>query len=313
MNRFKNILFVADGSKGEEAALRKVFELAELNGAKVTLISALEEHSNRYYLWDNQNTMAKLHQELLKAQENKLKKLLSDCKPKGSKVTTKSIVKEGTPHVQIIKTVIAEGYDLLAKANHNDSLLANMLFGTLDMDLLRKCPCPVYIIKPRKKIRHAKILAAVDLLRGKKKQANLDRLIMDLATSLSVMEEGSLDMIHAWSFPHEKRLKNEERVGFYKSVATLKRELRKVEKDHLDQLQQEYAEFQPQAHMLRGEPEIVIPRFARSHRMDLVVMGTVARTGVAGFFIGNTAERILHNLNCSVLAVKPEGFKSPVK
>jgi nucleotide-binding universal stress UspA family protein len=41
-------------------------------------------------------------------------------------------------------------------------------------------------------------------------------------------------------------------------------------------------------------------------------MGTVARTGVAGLFIGNTAEAILEQIECSVLAVKPEGFETPV-
>lgn len=41
-------------------------------------------------------------------------------------------------------------------------------------------------------------------------------------------------------------------------------------------------------------------------------MGTFARIGIAGFFIGNTAEAILEQLQCSVLAVKPPGFVSPV-
>jgi nucleotide-binding universal stress UspA family protein len=41
-------------------------------------------------------------------------------------------------------------------------------------------------------------------------------------------------------------------------------------------------------------------------------MGTVARTGIAGFFMGNTAESILTQLECSVLTLKPQGFVSPV-
>lgn len=36
-------------------------------------------------------------------------------------------------------------------------------------------------------------------------------------------------------------------------------------------------------------------------------------TGVAGFFIGTTAENVLQLVDCSVLRVKPEGFVSPVK
>ncbi len=65
-------------------------------------------------------------------------------------------------------------------------------------------------------------------------------------------------------------------------------------------------------HLLRGDPGEVIPRLVGERRIDLVVMGTVARTGVPGLIIGNTAERVLDQIGCSVLAVKPEGFITPV-
>ena len=64
---------------------------------------------------------------------------------------------------------------------------------------------------------------------------------------------------------------------------------------------------------IEGEPFEVLPAYAETHNIDLVVMGTVARTGLAGFVMGNTAERILSRLRGSVLAVKPAGFVSPVK
>ena len=57
----------------------------------------------------------------------------------------------------------------------------------------------------------------------------------------------------------------------------------------------------------------MIPEQAMKKRVELVVMGTVCRTGIAGLFIGNTAEKALHQLDCSVLAVKPEGFVTPVR
>jgi nucleotide-binding universal stress UspA family protein len=41
-------------------------------------------------------------------------------------------------------------------------------------------------------------------------------------------------------------------------------------------------------------------------------MGTVARTGISGFVMGNTAETILSQIDCSVLAIKPPGFETPV-
>ena len=70
---------------------------------------------------------------------------------------------------------------------------------------------------------------------------------------------------------------------------------------------------QPRLWLLEGEPELTIPQLVEKEHEDLVVMGTVARTGLAGALIGNTAEKILRRINCSLLAVKPDGFISPVR
>ncbi|UZE96145.1 universal stress protein [Alkalimarinus alittae] len=69
----------------------------------------------------------------------------------------------------------------------------------------------------------------------------------------------------------------------------------------------------PRTHLIQGTPDRELPKLADSLEADLVVMGTVARTGVAGLLIGNTAEAVLPQLRCSVLAIKPNGFVSPVK
>ena len=57
----------------------------------------------------------------------------------------------------------------------------------------------------------------------------------------------------------------------------------------------------------------MIPELAAEKEVELIVMGTVSRTGVAGFLIGNTAEKILGQVDCSVLTVKPDGFITPVR
>ncbi|HNA79424.1 MAG TPA: universal stress protein, partial [Turneriella sp.] len=66
-------------------------------------------------------------------------------------------------------------------------------------------------------------------------------------------------------------------------------------------------------HHPRGRAGELIPHFCTEHKIDILVMGTVARTGIPGFLFGNTAENIVRKLNCSLLALKPEGFVSPVE
>ena len=67
-----------------------------------------------------------------------------------------------------------------------------------------------------------------------------------------------------------------------------------------------------QLHLLKGDASIVIPQLVTKLNVDVLVMGTVCRTGIPGFIIGNTAERVLDAVKCSMFAVKPEGFVSPV-
>ena len=91
----------------------------------------------------------------------------------------------------------------------------------------------------------------------------------------------------------------------------------KAEREHRTALQELLNRSKESAtqviHHLRGQPEKRIPAFIDENGIDILVMGTVARTGIAGFLIGNTAENVIQELSCSLLALKPKGFVSPVK
>lgn len=67
-------------------------------------------------------------------------------------------------------------------------------------------------------------------------------------------------------------------------------------------------------HLLHDEigPGHAISELARKLDVDLIVMGTIARTGVVGALMGNTAEQVLDRATCSVLTIKPNDFISPV-
>lgn len=67
-----------------------------------------------------------------------------------------------------------------------------------------------------------------------------------------------------------------------------------------------------QVYFSKGEAKKLIPEIASMMAADLLIMGTVGRSGIPGFFIGNTAEAVLRQVDCSVLAIKPEDFLTPV-
>ena len=62
----------------------------------------------------------------------------------------------------------------------------------------------------------------------------------------------------------------------------------------------------------RGAPSEAILAVERRFDPSITVMGTVGRGGVSGFVMGNTAERLIYQLESSLLVVKPEDFVSPM-
>lgn len=43
---------------------------------------------------------------------------------------------------------------------------------------------------------------------------------------------------------------------------------------------------------------------------EVIVMGSLAKAGIAGFLIGDTTERVLDRVPCSYVALRPEEFVS---
>jgi universal stress protein E len=66
-------------------------------------------------------------------------------------------------------------------------------------------------------------------------------------------------------------------------------------------------------HVEEWLPETVIEQVALKIDAELVILGTIGRTGISAALIGNTAEHVIDQLNCDVLALKPDGYKSPLQ
>ena len=95
----------------------------------------------------------------------------------------------------------------------------------------------------------------------------------------------------------------------------IKAEVRRAHADKLERLTSPYISEagKMHVHLVQGTAGHVVPEFVAHNEIDLVVMGTVNRTDVPGLFMGNTAEIILSRVACSVLAVKPDDFQTPIK
>jgi nucleotide-binding universal stress UspA family protein len=170
------------------------------------------------------------------------------------------------------------------------------------------------MIKPTRKKKYSDILAAVDVMGSGKGPNKLNTKIMELSSSLARIEGSKLHIVHSWNQPLEG--------GSRRYTGLSAKEMSEIIDETRQLHERLFLEFMGRfdlkkvsykTHLLKGQPGLVIAELANRKRIDLVVMGTVSRGGISGLLIGNTAERVLSGINASVLTVKPDNFKTPVK
>jgi len=318
MNRFKNILYVTEASVAQDAAMARAVALARNNQADLTVIDVIPAiplgmgmPPGALMRIDFQAAMAAEHRKLLE----------SLVAPYRQQLSIEVEVLAGRRFLEVIRAVLRNGHDLVLKPAEDPSWV-NRLFGSDDMHLLRKCPCPVWLTKPAEKSNYECIVAALgfDPTDADSVEQELNREILELSTSLALSDFAALHLAHAWDAPEvgfvrlwvddpdvtEASIIAGEQLRHKSAMALLNQSLR----ERLGE--QSYAYLSPRIHLPQGAAHVAIPALVNELQADLVVMGTVARSGVAGMIIGNTAEAILDQLKCSVLAIKPPGFVSPV-
>jgi len=319
MNRFKNILYVSETSVAQESAVARAVSLAQNNQATLTVIEVIPGVSTGTAMAAGGPGAVDLQEAVTSERRRALDNLVEPYR-KNLEIRTNMLV--GKEFLEVIRTVLRDQHDLVIKCAENPDWI-DRLFGSDDMHLLRKCPCPLWLMKPQEKSNYESIVAAVDFdpADPEVSDGDLNRLILELSSSLAMSDFASLHLVHVWDAPDLAivrlsaenpetaaiRLVEHERLRHEAGMARLTETLRQqVGVDAYDYLS-------PDVHLRRGSAVRVIPALVKQLKADLVVMGTVARSGISGVIIGNTAEGILDQLECSVLAVKPPGFVSPVK
>ena len=171
MKRFKNIIYYAESAETKSRTLKRAVALAESNDAALTLMDVIEESdlaeevSERFEIDLN----ALLRQRRLE----ELELIIKPYRKRGARINTQVVT--GTPFIEIIRAVQFNEYDLLIKTAHSPEGMVERMFGSNDMHILRKCPCPVWVDNPGSVHPYRNIVVAVDPL----DQANhgMNRLI----------------------------------------------------------------------------------------------------------------------------------------
>ncbi|WP_027251340.1 universal stress protein [Photobacterium halotolerans] len=324
MKRFNSILCVIDSEHTFDTAVSQSIRIASDHQADITFVSVI----GTVGFWRSTLHPEEDHHKFLDEQmESQRATIASRLSVMALTVKPNIEVYSGIGFIEIIKSVLKNQHDLVVKCAEESDWLSR-IFGSEDMHLLRKCPCPVLILKPGQDDRFRNILATVsvndsfsELDKGRVQEA-LNRQVLEYSVTLCLPELTQLHVGSAWDAYAE----NFYRYGAFthlpeKDVDQYTEQVRRKCSDKLDILVREMNDMLgkdaikyllPRIHLVKGKPSREIPLMTDKYGIDLIVMGTVGRVGIPGLIIGNTAESILEQVKCSVLAIKPEGFKTPV-
>ncbi len=317
MKRFKNILLVCNGQDIQDEVVGRAIWLAKANDARLVVAGTIDAAPGDLASMYSALPGVRAHDvefEVLEFQRARIAKIAAPIKSEGIDVS--EVVLQGIPFVEIIRKVLRDGHDLVLKGAPIAPEGPRPIFASTDLHLLRKCPCPVWIMKETRKRHYARVLAAVDPDPEDGQRDALNTTIMELATSLSTIDKSELHVLNAWRLEGEATLRDSGFLRVAKTEVDLLVENREQQsKERLNAIAARYPDLDGRRHLhlVKGPAREVVPEFAEKNRVDLIVMGTVARTGIRGLFIGNTAEAILNSVHCSILAVKPPGFETPVQ
>jgi universal stress protein E len=314
MSEIKNILVGVDLLQSRQGsvsppvaeAVKQALWLAERLSSEVTFFCALDlpaEDDLYTPLGDHQ----RLARQIEASAQEALSKLVEHAQRCGVKVASKWAVGEGW--VELTREAIDARYDLVVVGTRNQGAVRRALFGSTAMKLLHNCPAPVWVTKPEPQPAPKSLLVASDF-------SEVSDRALKLASEISSASNAKLHLIHVVESPFaqlwEAGLLEAQREAVY-------HERDRAAAQH--RLEQQLARVSPGKDanavvtVVEGATvaDNAIVEYIEAHHIDLLMAGTSARRGLAGVFLGNTAERLLTAVNCSLLVVKPADFVCPVR
>lgn len=217
-------------------------------------------------------------------------------------------VRVGEPSFELTAMAQRHQVDLIVTAGHSHG---PELLGRIETQLLRKAPCPVWILRRHEPERWKRVLVAVKPEPDNPVGLELSRELVEAASQLAIEEDAELHVLRVWGTRLERVLRRRMRPDRWQEVRT---QLRKDAHDQLlGLLEPWHDQIGGRIWLRQGDPETVIPAFVEKKKIDLLVIGTIARSGLEGVFIGNVAERVFETVKCSILTLKPAGFVSPIR
>ena len=209
----------------------------------------------------------------------------------------------------IIQSAIDFRADFIFKPLRRHGALRRTLFTSTDWNLVRFCPCPLLLVCHANPIKGKPVMAAVDLMSQDDARGELNKVVLAQTKILSGVLNADMHLVHAYNpvtVPLGLSISDP-------SVCEITEGKKAEQFFKAQQLTLTCGIPEENFHLREGSAGEVVSRCAAEIDAGVIVVGTVARSGPAGLFIGNTAESVIEKASCDVFIVKQAGFESPIK
>ena len=310
--KIQNVLIPLALRQDIDERYHTILSFASYHEAKVELLHVIEDLQE-----EDQVSLSTHNLELLEWVKDEQEKRLTAIANRlthqfqGLTVTTRVVIGRAFKH--IIEIAEQQHADIIViDANRGYKSLATQ-YGSTTRHLMRKSPVPVWTLAQDAKKQSLNIAVAVDITVTNEDGVSLNKKLLKSACNIAEGYGAKVTLIHCWTLYGESYFRNWEGKEEL-DIALLEEQERNQRKALCEKLIEETGVNADvvSIKMIHGSPSEFIPGFMEKHDFDLLVMGTMCRTGIAGFLIGNTAESVLDKLHCSVLTYKPDSFSSPV-
>ncbi|OEC55177.1 MULTISPECIES: universal stress protein [Pseudomonadaceae] len=274
MQAIRSILVVVDPSHPESLALKRATLIAGVTQSHLHLLVCDRKQDHSAWLADLAGTLT----------------------GEGYSVSTQQAWHENL-HQTVITVQQAEGCGLVIKQHVPENPLKRALLTPDDWKLLRYCPGPVLMVKTDTPWTGGVILAAVDVGNNDGPHRTLHASIISHGYDIAGLARGSLHVVSAHPSPM---------LSAADPTFQLKESIETRYRNACKEFQEEFDVSDDNLHIAEGPADVIIPYAAKTLKAAVTVIGTVARTGLSGALIGNTAEVVLDALESDVLVLKPD-------
>lgn len=304
----KRILIVIDPTAETQPALERIARLPRPLDAELMLVICTTEAKPRTNGAFPAETAAAARAATMARHERTLAALAAPLREQGLQVHF-SVRWEAPLHEAIIREAVEWSATLVVKDTHYHSILKRSIFSNTDWNLIRHCPMPLLLVKPRATSHVPCVVAAVDPLHPRDERNALDDRIVTAAVDLASLVAGRAHLLHVCeTVPMVLATPEALMAPIALPMPEIAAEMEQRHTAAVHALADAHGIPRERAYLRKGGSRDVLIEATAELGADFLVMGAVSRSALERAFLGSTAEAVLDRLSCDVVVVKPEGF-----